>query len=66
MSEPEKDYFIRCYTCILYKYDVPGKDLTDLKGYRILSLLLSLLNVDYKLYYKLYFIMLMHKLVNAS
>lgn len=50
--------FIRCYTCILYKYEgVPGKDPTDLKGYRPLSLL----NVDYKLYS----IMLMHRLVNA-
>lgn len=50
--------FIRCYTCILYKYEgVPGKDPADLKGYRPLSLL----NVDYKLYS----IMLMHRLVNA-
>lgn len=50
--------FIRCYTCILYKYEgVPGKDPTDLKGYRPLSLL----NVDYKLYS----IMLMHRLVDA-
>lgn len=50
--------FIRCYTCILYKYEgVPGKDPADLKGYRPLSLL----NVDYKLYS----IMVMHRLVNA-
>lgn len=50
--------FIRCYTCILYKYEgVPGKDPTDLKGYRPLSLL----NVDYKLYS----IMIMHRLVHA-
>lgn len=50
--------FIRCYTCILYKYEgVPGKDPADLKGYRPLSLL----NVDYKLYS----IMLMHRLVDA-
>lgn len=58
IREELPEEFIRCYTCILYKYEgVPGKDPADLKGYRPLSLL----NVDYKLYS----VMVMHRLVQA-
>ena len=49
---------IRCYTYILYTYKwIPKKNPRDLKGYRPLFLL----NVDYKLYS----IILMHRLVDA-